>query len=82
VQQDTSQLYYGLFFVQLCFYILALIGLFLHWIKQTNKLALTPFYFVFMNMCMLLGFIRYFLNLQNVLWKKVKRVDQLRAHKV
>ena len=82
VQQDASQMYSSLFFLQLCFYILALIGLFLHWIKQTNKLALTPFYFVFMNMCMLLGFIRYFLNLQNVLWKKVKRVDHLRAYKI
>lgn len=75
VQQASTQWYNIIFFCQLCFYLLAVIGLFLHWIKQTNKIALTPFYFVFMNICMMLGWFKYLLNFQNVHWKKARRLE-------
>lgn len=74
IKQGASTLYNTIFFVQLCFYILTVIGLIMHLLKQTNKLALTPFYFVFMNFCMLLGWVSFLLNLQNVYWKKAKRL--------
>jgi poly-beta-1,6-N-acetyl-D-glucosamine synthase len=75
VKQGASQNYSTMFFLQLCFYLLAVIGMFLHWIKQTNKLALTPFYFIFMNLCMILGWIKYMFNLQNVQWQKARRLE-------
>lgn len=74
VKQNASVTYNILFFLQLCFYILTIIGLFFHLLKQTNKLALTPFYFVFMNICMLLGCLSYSFKIQTVFWKKVSKV--------
>ena len=73
VQFLQSFFYQALLITQLVFYGMALMG----WIfiKKNKKISLfySIYYFVFMNMIMYLGFIRYLNNKQSVLWVKAKR---------
>ena len=61
---------------QVVFYICALIG----WIYAGKgikyRLFYIPFYFVFMNYCIVAGFIRYIRGGQSVLWEKAARSPQ------
>jgi len=69
---DTS-LYNLLLFAQAGFYLLAFSG----WIvarsgKKTGILTI-PFYFIFMNYCLVKGFIKFLKGRQSVLWEKSLR---------
>jgi len=44
------------------------------WNKK-SMLLFVPFYFVFMNICMLIGFIKQMLGKQKATWDKAKRVQ-------
>lgn len=69
----TDSLYLGIFILQICFYVLALLGM----LTQRNPLRIkyiyAPFYFISMNFAMFRGFIRFMKGKQSVLWEKAKR---------
>ncbi len=58
---------------QLFFYIVAAMG----WIRilrgQRSRWATVPFYFLFMNYCLLVGMVRWFRRQQSVAWEKSLR---------
>jgi cellulose synthase/poly-beta-1,6-N-acetylglucosamine synthase-like glycosyltransferase len=56
--------------IQVVFYLLALAGrIFIATEKRTGVLAI-PFYFLFMNWCLVKGFIKYLQGNETVLWEK------------
>ena len=59
--------------LQLIFYILAATGWVLANKEIKVKLLYIPFYFLFMNYAVVLGFRRYLQNQQSVLWEKANR---------
>ena len=72
-QQPPSSFYHWTLYAQIIFYSLALPG---WWMIHSGKRAgiLTiPFYFVFMNFCLVKGFIRYIQGRYTVLWEKSLR---------
>ncbi len=58
---------------QLLFYIMAITGWVLANKEIRVKLLYIPFYFLFMNYAVILGFRRYLQNKQSVLWEKANR---------
>ena len=62
-----------IFWLQICFYAMALLGWFLenHHIKL--KILFIPYYFFIMNYAVYLGFFRYMKKTQNVVWERAKR---------
>lgn len=58
---------------QLAFYFLAMIGWFLVRLKRQAGILNIPFYFIFMNYCLVRGFIVFLRGKQTVLWKKSLR---------
>lgn len=67
--------YATLFWLQLAFYVMALIGWFLE-NKQTRvKLLFVPYYFFIMNLSVVLGFFRYINNKQSVNWERAQRAS-------
>ncbi|RYF78505.1 MAG: glycosyltransferase family 2 protein [Cytophagaceae bacterium] len=80
VLSDVSQLtlaFWSLMLVgQLLFYGLAYVG-YQNEDKQTRwKPAFVPFYFVFMNICVLLGLVRYWQGGISGIWEKAARTTQ------
>ncbi len=69
----SSVLYDYLLLIQLIFYVAAGIGWLL--IRRNHAFVLTtiPFYFLFMNFCMLKGAYIFLLNRQTVIWPKAER---------
>lgn len=70
---SSSAVYDYLLIAHALFYGAALVGWLL--IRQNRSLALTtiPFYFLFMNYCMLKGLRHYWTDKQTVLWTKAER---------
>jgi hypothetical protein len=67
--------YYKLFlFVQCGFYLIAIVGRLLIRSGKGITLFTVPFYFVFMNYCLLRGFARFIGGNQSVLWEKSQRL--------
>jgi len=62
-----------LFGLQLAFYATAGIGYILENRQTRWKLTFVPFYFVFMNWCVLLGFWRYGNGNISGIWEKARR---------
>ena len=73
VQFPQSFFYQALLIIQLVFYGMALIGWVL--IKKNKKIGFlnSTYYFVFMNIIMYYGLVRFINNKQSVLWIKAKR---------
>jgi cellulose synthase/poly-beta-1,6-N-acetylglucosamine synthase-like glycosyltransferase len=72
-KQPDQTLYLILLIVQTVFYVAAFAG---WWFAQKNikiKALYVPYYFVFMNLSMLLGIKRFYSKTQTVLWDKAKR---------
>ena len=73
VVNNQGQLYYVFLFLQLIFYSLAIIG----WIYASRnikiKFVYIPYYFLFMNISVFIGFARFLQNRQTVLWEKAAR---------
>ncbi|MFN2439223.1 MAG: glycosyltransferase family 2 protein [Chitinophagaceae bacterium] len=69
----TNVLYDYLLLMQLVFYLLAVAGWVL--IRRNHAFVLTtlPFYFLFMNFCMLKGAYQFLKNRQTVIWPKAER---------
>ena len=72
MRQDSGLVYEVLFCGQILFYILALFGWYLENKKIKVKILFIPFYFLFMNLCVFIGFFRYIKGSQSVLWEKAK----------
>ncbi|GAB4237890.1 MAG: glycosyltransferase family 2 protein [Ekhidna sp.] len=70
---NQSSVYYYLFVGQVAFYLAALLGYVLQRKKIKIKALFIPFYFSFMNACVMLGFIRYLKGSQSALWERAKR---------
>jgi cellulose synthase/poly-beta-1,6-N-acetylglucosamine synthase-like glycosyltransferase len=58
---------------QLLFYLLAFIGNLLELKGKSSKIFLIPFYFVFMNVTVYQGFMRFIRGKQSAVWEKSKR---------
>lgn len=74
VSNQPQNDFYSLFlYVQALFYFLALLGwLFIRSGKRAGLLSI-PFYFTFMNYCLVKGFIKFLKGRQTVLWEKSLR---------
>jgi cellulose synthase/poly-beta-1,6-N-acetylglucosamine synthase-like glycosyltransferase len=59
--------------VQIIFYGMSFLGFIMETRKTKMKLLYVPFYFTFMNFCVLLGMIRYAQGKVSVIWEKVER---------
>lgn len=73
---DTNVLYDYFLFIQLIFYIAAGIGWQLMRRNQAFVLTTIPFYFLFMNFCMLQGARIFLRNGQTVMWSKAERTAE------
>ena len=72
-ERTDPGLYTLLFFLQILFYISALIGWYLENRMLRVKLLFVPYYFLIMNLSVYLGFIRYLKRSQSVNWERAKR---------
>jgi poly-beta-1,6-N-acetyl-D-glucosamine synthase len=71
---NSSELIYQVMLVlQICFYICALIGWFFANKNIKLKILYVPYYFLFMNVAVFLGFRRFMMKQQTVLWEKASR---------
>lgn len=68
-------LYKVMLLLQIVFYAMALGGWLMYKLNRKNILLFVPFYFVFMNTCMLAGFLKQLLYKQQPAWEKAKRVN-------
>ena len=74
VTQNANMLYHFIGITQLAFYLLAFLGWLLERREVRVKILFIPYYFCFMNYCMLAGMFRYFFTQKaTVLWDKAKR---------
>jgi len=61
------------FWMQICFYAMALLGWFLKNRQIKIKILFVPYYFFIMNYAVYLGFFRYMKKSQDVVWERAKR---------
>lgn len=73
VSQSSSWIYQVSFIAQCCFYTLALAGYILANRNIKVSWMYIPYYFVFMNAAVILGYFRYQKGQQSVLWEKAVR---------
>jgi cellulose synthase/poly-beta-1,6-N-acetylglucosamine synthase-like glycosyltransferase len=66
-------LYSILFWLQVIFYLAALLGWYLENRSVRVKLLFVPYYFFIMNLSVFLGLIRYFKRSQSVNWERARR---------
>ena len=72
--QPAPGFYYWALYAQIAFYVLAFLGWLLVRAGKRAGIFTIPFYFVFMNYCLVKGFIRFATGHQTVLWEKSLRV--------
>ncbi|WP_288424915.1 glycosyltransferase family 2 protein [uncultured Spirosoma sp.] len=72
-QPNVPPLWIGLFWAQILFYIAAGVGYILESRQTRWKLTFVPFYFVYMNVCVLAGFLRYRRGGLSGKWEKSRR---------
>lgn len=70
---NITNLYTILFYLQLGFYFLALVGWYLENKAIRIKILFVPYYFLVMNVAVLLGMKRYLKGSQSVNWERAKR---------
>lgn len=61
------------FLLQCLFYAIVFVG-YINRNKKKNKYLSIPYYFIFMNQCVVKGWIEYLSNTQSVTWDKAKRI--------
>jgi cellulose synthase/poly-beta-1,6-N-acetylglucosamine synthase-like glycosyltransferase len=67
------QFYTVVFYLQILFYLLAVVGWYLENRKLHFKLLFVPYYFLFINYASIRGIFRYFKGKQSAAWEKSKR---------
>ena len=70
---NNAAIYQCLLLLQIIFYTMAAMGWLLYKLGKKSILFFAPFYFVFMNSCMLTGFIKQIFRPQHINWEKAKR---------
>jgi hypothetical protein len=70
-------LYESLFIMQFLFYMLAFAGYLFEKRKLTIKAFFIPFYFIFMNYSVYVGFFQFIANKQSVKWEKARRAEAI-----
>lgn len=73
VIKGASVIYSVIGSMQIIFYLMALIGYIISRLNLKQKLFYIPYYFVFMNIALYKGYIRFKKNKQSVLWEKAIR---------
>lgn len=73
VMGNSSYFYTVILALQILFYLSALLGLLLSKNKIKVKILYVPYYFVFLNISLYMGFFRYIRGGQSVLWDKASR---------
>jgi cellulose synthase/poly-beta-1,6-N-acetylglucosamine synthase-like glycosyltransferase len=73
IRYPESSLYLITLFLQITFYLAALLGWFLESKKIKLKAAFIPFYFSMMNYAVIAGTFRYYKGSQSAAWEKSKR---------
>lgn len=73
INYPQHEFFKGSLYAQSFFYLLATIGWLIARSGRTAGLLTIPFYFVFMNYCLVKGFIRFIRGKQTVLWEKSLR---------
>lgn len=68
-----EKLYLALFLMQIIFYLLALLGRILSGIHVHVKVLGFPYYFVSMNIALLVGFFKFLTGTQSVKWERTSR---------
>lgn len=69
----SAFLYIAIFFCQLLFYGLAVIGYFRRRKTSDKKMFKIPFYFIYINLALLIGFFRFISGRQKAAWKRTLR---------
>ena len=72
-EQQAGIVYSILFLLQILFYAAATIGWLAALKNSKLKMFYVPYYFLFMNIALYVGFFRFVANKQTVLWEKAKR---------
>lgn len=72
---QSDSLYTVILLLQIVFYSMASGGWLLYKLNRKNIFLFVPFYFVFMNTCMLAGFLKQIFYKQQPAWEKAKRVN-------
>lgn len=62
-------------YLQFSFYSMAILGWCMYKLNKKSIILFVPFYFVFMNTCMLIGFVKQIFYKQHIAWEKAKRVN-------
>lgn len=70
---EQGFIYQLILVLQVLFYAAALGGWVLHKKNIKSKLLYVPYYFLFINVCLYLGFVRFVKGRQTVLWEKAAR---------
>jgi biofilm PGA synthesis N-glycosyltransferase PgaC len=70
---NVYNIYTALLIAQIAFYSMAALGWFFSLKNIKNNIFYVPFYFVFINVALYIGFVRFLNNKQTVLWDKAKR---------
>ncbi len=73
VIKSASFIYTAFGVLQIIFYLMALVGFVYSRLNLKQKIFFIPYYFVFMNLALYKGYIRFRRNKQSVLWEKAKR---------
>jgi poly-beta-1,6-N-acetyl-D-glucosamine synthase len=77
IADGNNQFYQAVLALQVLFYILAITG----WIYASRDIRIKalyiPFYFLFMNISVFMGFNRFIRNKQTVLWERASRQKQV-----
>ena len=73
VNSTVSEFYTWTFYLQIFFYLLAVPGWLLVRSGKKAGALLVPFYFVFMNYCLVKGLMKFWNGQQTVLWEKSLR---------
>ena len=73
VYDHSGRFYTVVFLCQTVFYAMAFYGWVFANMHQRAKLLYVPYYFLFMNLSMFLGFYRFLRNKQSSVWEKAKR---------
>ncbi len=69
-----SPIFFLCFFLQICFYLSVILG---YWNRKGKKTGVfySCFYFLFMNYCVIMGFLRFIKNNQSYVWERVQRIQ-------
>lgn len=70
VYSNDFNIYYIILYGQITFYVLALIGLILEQKKIKVKMVFVPFYFTFMNICVIIGLTKFIKGDHSAVWEK------------